>query len=86
MPSTSALVLLWAAISIGRAELGLLLILAFSGGMALALSGVGLALVYAGRAVERVGMADDHARPGAGAVVGLGDNTLEFQQPRKNPG
>ena len=56
VPSTSALVLLLAAISIGRAELGLLLILAFSGGMAVALSGVGLALVYAGQAVERAGM------------------------------
>jgi len=35
---------------------GLLLILAFSAGMAAVLAGVSLVLVYAGRAVERVGL------------------------------
>jgi nickel/cobalt exporter len=54
-PSASALVILLAAISLHRLGFGLLLILAFSAGMAAVLAGVGLVLVYAGKAVERVG-------------------------------
>ncbi len=55
LPSTSALVVLLAAISLNRVSFGVLLIVAFSAGMAAVLSGVGLLLVYAGRAVERFG-------------------------------
>jgi ABC-type nickel/cobalt efflux system permease component RcnA len=55
VPSASALVILLAAISLHRLSFGLLLILAFSAGMAAVLAGVGLVLVYAGKAVERVG-------------------------------
>jgi nickel/cobalt transporter (NicO) family protein len=55
VPSASALVILLAAISLHRLSFGLLLILAFSTGMAVVLAGVGLVLVYAGKAVERVG-------------------------------
>jgi nickel/cobalt transporter (NicO) family protein len=55
VPSASALVTLLAAISLHRLSFGLLLILAFSAGMAVVLAGVGLVLVYAGKAVERVG-------------------------------
>lgn len=54
VPSASALVILLAAISLHRLGFGLLLILAFSAGMAAVLAGVGLVLVYAGKAVERV--------------------------------
>jgi nickel/cobalt exporter len=55
VPSASALVILLAAISLHRLSFGLLLIIAFSAGMAVVLAGVGLILVYAGKAVERVG-------------------------------
>lgn len=54
VPSTSALVLLLAAISLHRIGFGLVLILAFSAGMAAVLAGVGLLLVYAGRGIERL--------------------------------
>ena len=53
LPSTSALLILLAAISLGRIGFGLLLIVAFSAGMAAVLAGVGLLLVYAGRLAER---------------------------------
>jgi nickel/cobalt transporter (NicO) family protein len=55
VPSASALVILLAALSLHRLDFGLLLIFAFSAGMATVLAGVGLVLVYAGKAVERVG-------------------------------
>jgi nickel/cobalt transporter (NicO) family protein len=55
VPSASALVILLAAISLHRLSFGLLLIVAFSAGMAAVLAGVSLVLVYAGKAVERVG-------------------------------
>jgi nickel/cobalt exporter len=53
VPSASALIILLAAISLQRVGFGLALILAFSAGMAAVLTGVGLALVYARRFVER---------------------------------
>ena len=52
VPSVSALIILLAAISVHRVVFGLLLILAFSIGMAAALAGIGVLLVYAGRMVE----------------------------------
>ncbi len=54
VPSVSALIILLAAISLHRFGFGLLLILGFSAGMAVTLTGVGLLLVYAGRVVERL--------------------------------
>lgn len=52
VPSASALIVLLAAVSLQRVGLGLLVILAFSSGMASVLDGVGLPLVYARRWVE----------------------------------
>ena len=54
VPSASALIILLAAISLHRVGFGLLLILAFSAGMAAVLAGIGLILVHAGKAVERI--------------------------------
>ena len=54
LPSASALIILLAAISMNRFGFGMLLIFAFSAGMATVLAGVGLLLVYAGRAIERL--------------------------------
>jgi ABC-type nickel/cobalt efflux system permease component RcnA len=56
VPSVSALVILLAAVSLQRVGFGLLLIVAFSAGMAAVLAGAGLALVYAGRLIERTGL------------------------------
>jgi nickel/cobalt transporter (NicO) family protein len=53
LPCPSALVVLLAAISLHRVAFGLLLILAFSAGLALAITGVGLAAVLAKRAFAR---------------------------------
>jgi ABC-type nickel/cobalt efflux system permease component RcnA len=63
IPSASALIILLAAIALHRIELGLLLVLAFSAGMAAVLSGIGMVLVYCGRIVEgfRVESAWSHA-------------------------
>jgi len=53
-PSPSALVVLLAAVSLHRIGLGLLLILAFSAGLAAALTVITLTLVYARRALDRL--------------------------------
>lgn len=53
LPCPSALVVLLSAISLHRVGFGLLLIVAFSLGLAGVLVAIGLALVYAGRLVER---------------------------------
>ena len=53
LPCPSALVVLLSAISLHRVGFGLLLIVAFSLGLASILVAIGLALVYAGRFVER---------------------------------
>jgi len=55
LPCPSALVVLLAAISLHRVGYGLLLVLAFSAGLAGVLTGVGLAFVYAGRLLKSVG-------------------------------
>ncbi len=54
MPSASALVILLAAISLQRIGFGIALILAFGIGMAGALAGIGIALVYVRAALERI--------------------------------
>lgn len=53
LPCPSALVVLLAAISLHRVAFGLVLILAFSAGLALAITGVGLTAVLAKRAFAR---------------------------------
>ena len=55
LPCPSALVVLLAAISLHRVAFGLLLIVAFSVGLALSITGVGLVAVLAKRAFSRVG-------------------------------
>lgn len=55
LPCPSALVVLLAAISLHRVGYGLLLVFAFSIGLAGALTTVGLAFVYAGRLVKTTG-------------------------------
>jgi nickel/cobalt exporter len=63
LPCPSALVVLLAAISLHRVAFGLLLIVAFSAGLALSITGVGLLAVLAKRAFSRVGF--------DGRIVGL---------------
>jgi ABC-type nickel/cobalt efflux system permease component RcnA len=55
LPCPSALVVLLAAISLHRVAFGLLLIVAFSAGLALSITGVGLVALLAKRAFNRVG-------------------------------
>jgi len=55
LPCPSALVVLLAAISLHRVGYGLLLVLAFSIGLASVLTGIGLAFVYAGRLLKSHG-------------------------------
>jgi nickel/cobalt transporter (NicO) family protein len=54
LPCPSALVVLLAAISLHRVAFGLVLILAFSAGLALVITGIGLTAVYAKRAFGRL--------------------------------
>lgn len=53
LPCPSALVVLLAAISLHRVALGLLLIVAFSAGLALSITGIGLVAVFAKRTFRR---------------------------------
>jgi nickel/cobalt transporter (NicO) family protein len=63
LPCPSALVVLLAAISLHRVGFGLVLILAFSAGLALTITGIGLVAVLAKRAFSRLSL--------QGRVVGL---------------
>ena len=54
VPSASALLLLLGSLAANRAGYGLVLVVAFGAGMAIVLAGIGLALVYATRWIERV--------------------------------
>ncbi|GAB4145168.1 MAG: hypothetical protein Fur0021_02210 [Candidatus Promineifilaceae bacterium] len=56
LPCPSALVVLLSAIALGQTGLGLLLIGVFSLGLASVLTGIGLALVYAGRLLQHFPM------------------------------
>jgi ABC-type nickel/cobalt efflux system permease component RcnA len=56
LPCPSALVVLLAAISLHRVAFGLVLIVAFSLGLALTITGIGLVAVYAKRAFNRMSM------------------------------
>ena len=65
VPTLSTLVVLLAAISLDRIELGMLLIVAFSVGLAVVLATISLGVVYARRLLEHVGGA--LGGPGGGA-------------------
>jgi ABC-type nickel/cobalt efflux system permease component RcnA len=54
LPCPSALVVMLGAIALGRVGFGLLLVVAFSLGLAAVLSGIGLVFVYAGKIFERL--------------------------------
>ena len=71
LPCPSALVVLLAAISLHRVAFGLLLIVAFSAGLALSITGIGLAAVLAKRAFARRSFDGllVRALPAASAVV-----------------
>jgi nickel/cobalt exporter len=74
IPCPSALVVLLGAISQHEVALGLLLIVAFSIGLACTLTGLGLAVVYARRMLPRVSMSGRlaSALPAASALVIVG--------------
>lgn len=54
LPCPSALLVLLAAVSLHRVAYGLVLVFAFSVGLAATLTGIGLAFVYAGRHLSRL--------------------------------
>ena len=64
IPCPSALVVLLGAIAQHQVALGLLLIVAFSAGLAMTLTSLGLVVVYGSRALKRVSVP-------AGAVTAL---------------
>ena len=76
IPCPSALVVLLGAVAQQEIGLGMLLIVAFSAGLAATLTAIGLAVVYAGRALERVPRAGRVAAVlptiSALAIVGVG--------------
>ena len=53
VPCPAALVLLLGAISLDRLGFGMLLVLAFSAGLAVVLTGIGLFMIYARKLFER---------------------------------
>jgi len=57
LPCPSALLALLGAVAVGRAGFGLMVVVAFSLGLAATLTGVGLLFLYAGRMLERRAMA-----------------------------
>jgi nickel/cobalt exporter len=71
LPCPSALVVLLAAISLHRIAFGLVLIVAFSAGLALTITGIGLAAVLARNTFRRVGFDGPLVRllPAASALV-----------------
>ncbi len=78
IPCPSALVVLLAAISQHEVALGLVLIVAFSVGLAGTLTALGLAVVFGGRATSRLNFSNRFASalPAASAVVILGAGFL----------
>ena len=71
LPCPSALVVMLGAIALGRIAFGLLLIVAFSAGLAAVLTAIGLVLVYARGVFERLPLHGRLARfaPVASALV-----------------
>ena len=53
VPCPAALVLLLSAISLGRLGFGMVLVVAFSVGLAIVLSGIGILMIYAKRLFDR---------------------------------
>lgn len=86
LPCPSALVVLLGAIALDRIGFGLVLVLAFSFGLAGTLTAIGLLLVYAGRLLERVTIRGRVMRllPAASAlfiaVAGMGITAQAFLQ------
>jgi nickel/cobalt exporter len=78
IPCPSALVVLLSALSQQRIGLGLVLIVAFSAGLAATLTGLGLAVVYAGRLTSRLSLSGRLVRalPAVSTVVILGVGVL----------
>ena len=76
IPCPSALVVLLGAVAQGQIALGMLLIVAFSLGLAATLTGLGLAVVLAGRALGRLnvpsGLATAVPAMSALLIVGVG--------------
>jgi ABC-type nickel/cobalt efflux system permease component RcnA len=74
IPCPSALVVLLGAIAQGQVALGMLLIVAFSAGLATTLTALGLAVVWATRFIRRVRIPSAlvTALPAASAVVIVG--------------
>ncbi len=60
VPCPSALVLLLSAIALGRIALGLILLVAFSAGLAVVLMAIGITVVYAGHWIPDSGKAAGH--------------------------
>jgi nickel/cobalt exporter len=69
VPSISALAILLGSLQAQRPAYGLVLVVAFGIGMAIVLAGIGLALVYASRLVERVSIGSGATRLWAGLPV-----------------
>jgi ABC-type nickel/cobalt efflux system permease component RcnA len=71
LPCPSALVVLLAAISLHRVAFGMLLIVAFSAGLALSITGIGLVAVYAKQVFKRASFEGRLVRllPAASALV-----------------
>src|SRR5262249_33646782 len=78
LPCPSALLVLLAAISLHRVAFGLVLIVAFSLGLALTITGIGLVAVYAKRVFGRMSMEGRLVRllPAVSALVILAAGTL----------
>ena len=74
IPCPSALVVLLGAISQHQVALGLLLIVVFSLGLAMTLTALGLAVVYAGRLTSRLNFSSRVATalPAVSAIVIVG--------------
>jgi ABC-type nickel/cobalt efflux system permease component RcnA len=72
VPSPSALVVLLGGIALGRAWFSVLLVIAYGVGMALALVGTGLGLVYARDRIERWASARERAGGRTPLVLSLG--------------
>jgi nickel/cobalt transporter (NicO) family protein len=86
IPCPTALLIMLGAIALNRVAFGMVLIIAFSAGLALVLTAVGLALVYAGRLFERVPHNDRAVRLISAAsallmaVVGMGATLAALRQ------
>jgi len=72
VPSPSALVVLLAAIGLGRTSFGVLLVVAYGVGMAATLTGAGLLLLVVQRRLERASAAGQRRNGMVGRLARLG--------------